>query len=222
MRFVDVYPPTEIKGFPCYSVPMFSTTMVEVASGDESANQNWANALHQFRLPQAVRCHETFEALRNHWYCVGGPARLWPFRDPLDFASVPLAQANVEPTISAADQAIGEGDGATTEWQLIKTYSSGPLSYVREIQLPIVSTVVVLIGGLLPAVAVGGPYGISAEREGGVVTITPAVQDGLAITAGFLFDVPVRFEQDSTLEGIVRDIQVSGFSDLTLIERRLC
>lgn len=222
MRFTDTYLPTGVKGFPCYSVPMFSTTLVESSSGDENANQNWQNALHQFRLPKAIRDHATFEALRAHWLCVAGPAMLWPFRDPLDFASVALDCANVVPTISNLDQPLGVGDDVTTVFQLVKRYTAGALTYDREIQLPIVSSVVVALDGVDPAVAPGGPYTVSVQREGGAVTITPAVPDGVVITAGFLFDVAVRFQNDTTLEGVVESMHVTGFADLTLIERRLC
>lgn len=222
MRFLDIYMPVGVKGFPAVSAPRFSTTLVESDSGDEDANENWQHPLHTFRLPKLISNMAVFNALRAHWYNTKGPARTFPFRDPLDFASVDLECANTEPAISLIDQVIGEGDGLTKDFQLIKTYTAGAYSYSRTIQLPIVSSVLIGLDGDTPAAASGGPYVVTVTREGGNVNINPAPGNGVAITAGFLFDVPVRFESDDTLEGVVQSMQVNGFSDLTLIERRLC
>ena len=38
------------------------------------------------------------------------------------------------------------------------------------------------------------------------------------ITAGYLFDVEVRFEDDDVFEGIVRTYEVGGFAGLDLVE----
>lgn len=222
MRFVDHYMPTGVKGFPCISVPMFSTTMVEASSGQEDANQNWSQALQKFRLPKVITTMQVYNQLLAHWYAMRGPARLFPFRDPLDMASADVECANVVPTITGLDQQIGTGDGVRRDWQLVKTYTAGAEEYTRDIQLPIVSSVVVLLDGDTLAAATGGPYVATITREGGNLNLNPAPPDGMAITAGFLFDVPVRYENDSVLEGIVESMQVNGFADLTLMERRLC
>jgi hypothetical protein len=49
----------------------------------------------------------------------------------------------------------------------------------------------------------------------------PRIDDGV-ITAGFLFDVQVRFESDDAFEGILRTYAIGGFADITLIEVRPC
>lgn len=222
MRFRDIYMPSRVPGFPCISVPSFSTTLTEAESGDERAQQNWSQALHTFRLPKAIREHAVYEALKTHWYAMRGPASLFPFRDPLDFASVDLNCPNVAPTLTRFDQEIGTGDGSETQFQLVKRYEVGSEIYTRRIQLPVESTVIVGIDGTTPDLATGGPYTVSVQREGGLVTISPAPDPGHIITAGFLFDVAVRYEQDNTLEGILESMHVSGNADLRLIERRLC
>jgi hypothetical protein len=45
---------------------------------------------------------------------------------------------------------------------------------------------------------------------------------GHPIKAGYLFDVPVRFESDDAFEGILRTYAIGGFADITLIEVRPC
>src|SRR5690554_6598753 len=131
-RFVDEYPPSGFRGFPCISSPRWSTSIVAVDSGAEQANQRWEHPLHRFTLPEAVRDHATFEAVRDHWLVMRGPAPTWPFRDPLDFASRALPAANVAPTVTSTDQTLGTGDGATRKFQLVKTYTRGSHSYTRD------------------------------------------------------------------------------------------
>jgi uncharacterized protein (TIGR02217 family) len=221
-RFLDIPLPDEIPGYPCVSAPRFSNQLVEVASGDESANMLWENAKQVFRLPEAIRDHETYEALKEHWYVMGGTAYLFPFRDPLDFASVRLECANTEPTISRTDQLLGVGDGVETDFQLIKNYTRGGRTYVREIQLPMEDSVLIGLNGIAPDVAPGGPYAVTVTRQGGNVNIVPPPPMGVEVTAGYYFEVPVRFESDTQFEGIVFAYQGTKFADLVLIERLLC
>lgn len=217
-RFRDVYAPPEMPGYPCISSPRTSTTIVQVSSGAENANQNWEHPLWRYTLPEAVREHSVYEALKAHWLVMAGPAYTWPFRDPLDFASVDLAKANVAPTVTMLDQLIGTGDGATTSFQLVKSYTRGAYSYARKIELPVTSTVLVSVAG----VDVSGSNPWTVSRPGGVVTFTTAPTPGQLIKAGFLFDVEVRFESDDVLDGIVRSYQISGFADIPLVGVRTC
>lgn len=225
-RFVDIYAPSSIKGYPCVSTPRWNTTMTGADSGDEVANQNWANPLYRFTLPDAIRDHTAIEALKDHWMVMRGPFHLWPFRDPLDFASVPLECANVVPAISGADQALGVGDGVETQFQLRKVYQVGSQSYSRRIYLPVTSSVVLEMNGLDPTTPnptlPGGPYSFTVDRTTGVVTFTAPPVAGVVLTAGFLFDVAVRFEADDSFDGVVQSYQVSGNGQLTLLEKRIC
>lgn len=212
-RFVDQYLPSHLVGYPAVSVPRWRTQIVQSDSGDEQVNQRWAHPLHKYTLPEAVHSHATFEAVHDHWMAMRGPAYTWPWRDPLDFASTALTRADSAPSISSSDQVIGTGDGATTRFQLIKTYSRGAQSYSRTIYLPVVSSVLVGVGGGLP-----GDWSVS--RQGGVVTFTDAPSLGAAITAGFLFDVEVHFESDDMFEGLMKTYAATGHGDLSLIEAR--
>ena len=213
-RFVDVYAPSAMPGFPCFSSPRFSTRIVATDSGAEQANRRWQHPLRTFKLPEAVRSHAIFEAVKDHWHAMGGPAQTWPFRDPLDFASCPLAVANLVPIVSRMDQALGTGNGSATQFELKKRYASGAQTYDRDILLPIASTVVVGINGAASGIS------FSVSRPGGVVTFTSPPSNGAVLTAGFLFDCEVRFESDTAFDGVVRSFQVSGFADLTLLETR--
>lgn len=220
--FQDIYLDDLIAGFPCYSSPRFSTNIAASFSGSEVRNRNWMHPLRRFRLPEAVRYHEQYEALQDHWLVMGGPESSWPFTDPLDFASVPLEYPNTVPETSALDQDIGVGNGSRRDFQLIKTYERQGATYSRPIFLPQVASVVIAIDGKDPASADGGPYTWTISRPGGVITFDRAPRAGDIISAGFLFDVAVRFERDDSFDGIVQSYQVSGFADLDLIELRPC
>jgi uncharacterized protein (TIGR02217 family) len=217
--FIDLYLDAQIPGWPCYSSPRFSTTITATSGGAEKRNRNWAHPLHTFRLPEAIREQETYEALHDHWLIVGGRESTFPFRDPLDFATVPLAFPNVIPDFTATDQILGSGDGLTRVFQLSKEYTRGGFTYQRPIYLPVLDSLALLVNGFTPA-HWGYTYEIS--RPGGEVTFTPALAIGHTATWGGLFDVEVRFERDDSLDGIVQNFQVAGFADLTLSETRRC
>lgn len=215
-RFIDEYAPEEMPGYPCISSPRWSTAITQVDSGAEQINQRWQHPLYRFTLPEAVRDHEVFEAVKDHWLTMRGPAHSWPFRDPLDFASVPLELPNHVPSVSATDQQIGIGDGATTRFQLTKTYQRGSQSYVRRIHLPITDSVLVSLNGTPQA------SGWTASRPGGEIEFDSPPTPGQIVRWGGLFDVEVRFETDDSFDGIVRTFGVGGFADISLIEVRPC
>lgn len=232
-RFVDVYLDRCVPGYPCISSPRWSTAIAQVDSGAERANQRWQHPLYRFTLPEAVREHRVYEALRDHWLVMRGPLHTFPFRDPLDFASAPLVHPNQVPTITGMDQQIGIGDGARLEFQLQKTYARGAQAYTRPIYHPLVATVVLTVNGLAPSAyrrpGTGGPSEPPAEfltftvdRLTGIVTTSFPPSPGHIVRAGFLYDVEVRFETDESFDGVLRDYNASGFADLQLIEVRPC
>lgn len=223
--FIDAPLPETIRRYEFTSSPRFSTQITRVASGAERRNQNWAHPLHRFNAPGAVECQEHLSQLHNMWMVTAGPLHTFPFRDPLDFASVDVPAADVAPSISALDQAIGQGDGQRTSFQLTRAYWFGLESYARAIHHPIVETVRVAMNGQPPeeiGSSLGGPYGWTVSRGSGVIEFDHAPHPALRITAGFLFDVEARFEADDSYDGIVRSYRVSGHADLTFVEVRPC
>lgn len=221
-RFVDVYLPDCVPGYPCLSSPRWSTELVRVDSGAEQVNQRWSHPLYRFTLPEAVRDMDVYEAIRDQWLAMRGPVHTWPWKDPLDFASVALAKPNVAPAVTMLDQTIGTGDGITRTFQLTKAYTRGANTYTRTISLPVLSSVLVSINGALAGSAVSPDTPYTVSRPGGVVTFTTAPANGAVIRAGFLFDVEVRFESDESFDGIVQTFGLGGFADLTFMEVRNC
>lgn len=224
--FADVYLPDSIRAFPWRSSPRTSTTIVAVASGDEQRNRNWLNPLRTFSAADAVRCYDIVEDLQDHWLVVGGPLLSFPMRDPLDFSSRRLRAPNDAIAPTELDQQFGIGDGVTRFFQLKKTYSRGGLTYARNIKLPAVESCIFAMNGLPPDTAnpalLGGPYVIDVSREGGEIAFDHAPAAGTVLTAGFFFDVPVRFESDDSFDRIVAGYQVDGFASLSFMETRFC
>jgi uncharacterized protein (TIGR02217 family) len=220
-RFIDTYIDPTIRGWPCVCSPRFSTDIVMADSGAEYPNRKWLHPLYKYGLPEAIRNQADYEKIRDHWLVMGGPAHTFPWRDPLDFASVALTKPNVVPTVTMLDQVIGTGDGGTSQFQLHKTYLRGSTTYVRPIILPVVSSVVVSVNGVLPS-ALFTPLTWSVNRLTGIVTFSGPVVVGNIVRAGFLFDVEIRFEGDDSFDGIAKDYGISGIADLTFVSVRSC
>jgi uncharacterized protein (TIGR02217 family) len=220
-RFIDVYLDRCVPGYPCMSSPRWSTSITHSDSGAEQANQRWEHPLHRYTLPEAVRDHDVYEAVRDHWLITRGPLRSFPFRDPLDFASRALSRPNQIPPITFSDQVLGTGDGIAVAFQLVKTYTRGAETYIRKVVHPVVSTVIVSINNADP-LSGGFPNPWTVDRLTGVVTFSNAPAPGAVVRAGYLYDVEVRFESDESFDGLLRDYGVSGFADLVLVEIRPC
>lgn len=166
--------------------PEFSTEVTETAGGFEVRNQNWAGARLRFDVSSGVRRRDQWDTLLAFFYARAGRARAFRFRDWADWRSCApgLLPAHT-------DQALGLGDGAKQFWQLTKTYSSGGVSYVRKITRPVAGTVRVGLAGVNQAA------GWTVDANTGLITFTVPPAAGVAVSAGFDFDVPARFDVDA-------------------------
>jgi uncharacterized protein (TIGR02217 family) len=222
-QFVDVYLPPSVPGYPCLVAPVTSTTITVASSGDEGRNRNWQHPLRKVKLPAAqARQWNVIQDLISHFLVLGGPFNSFAFRDPFDFATTGLLapnepQASVLQRVTGGDQAFGTGDGLTRSFQLTKTYTRGPATYVRKIGLPLLANLVIWDNAGLVS-----PTAYSVTRPGGLVTFTAAPLAGHALTWGGLFDIPVRFDADDSLDATVAAYQVGGAAEINLQEARLC
>jgi len=178
--FDDVSFPIEI-GAEASVSPGFSTNIVTSSSGNEYRNANWQQARLRFDAGPGVRGDREVERLLTFFRARRGAAIGFRFRDPYDFSSNGMSG---EP--SAGDQQIGVGDGARAGFELTKTYSGGEC---RRITRPVAGSIRVAVDGVEQA------GGWSLEDLGRIVFSVPP-SPGSSITAGFLFDVPVRFADD--------------------------
>jgi len=175
MAFHDVRFPTDIS-YGSIGGPEFSTDVVQLGSGHEQRNQNWTYARERWNVAYGVKSQDDLDTLREFFYARCGRMHGFRFKNHDDY--------------SATGEQIGEGDGSTKTFQLVKTYTSGATTHTRLILKPIETTVAVYID----SVAQGS--GWTVDDSTGIVTFTVAPGSGEIITADFEFDIPVRFDAD--------------------------
>jgi uncharacterized protein (TIGR02217 family) len=161
--------------------PSFSTNIVTSASGYEARNVNWAQARLRFDAGPGVRGEAELETLLAFFRARRGPAIGFRFRDPYDNSSNGMT---APPTPN--DQQIGTGDGLVDRFHLLKRYGVGE---ERRITRPVPGSLRVAVNGLEMT------SGWTLE-DTGIVQFAEAPAAGKSVTAGFLFDVPVRFAED--------------------------
>jgi uncharacterized protein (TIGR02217 family) len=182
MSFHDVVFPLDIS-YGAVSRPTYSTQVIETTSGVEQRNALWAYPKLEFEVGQGLRSVVDVKALLSFFHARKGQAYGFRFRDCFDHST---AQDGADAT--AQDQSLGQGDGQTTEFALIKTYETYG---ARRITRPVVSTLKVAIDGAEQAA------GWSVDAATGTVQFDTPPANGAEVTAGFLFDVPVRFQSDT-------------------------
>ncbi len=164
--------------------PEFSTTIAVTASGHERRNSLWADARLRFDVGPGLRSEAELGVLLSFFRARRGAARGFRLRDPADFSSSGMIGMP-----ASTDQDLGTGDGQRTRFALIKRYGSGPDAQVRRITRPVAAALLVGLNG----VAVTGGWTLDPLGEL-VFAVAPAA--GVTVSAGFLFDVPVRFAED--------------------------
>ena len=172
--------------------PERATDIVTLRSGREERNSRWAQSRRRNNAGYGVKSRADMQAVLAFFEERRGRFHSFLWRDALDHSSGGEAPP-------AYDQADGTGDGTTTAFQLSKTYGAAFDPYERPITKPVDGSVKVGVDG----VEVTGGFTVNALT--GVVTFAVAPADDAAVTAGFLFDVPVRFDIDRL------DIELSSF-----------
>jgi uncharacterized protein (TIGR02217 family) len=169
--------------------PERRTEIVAVGSGREERNARWAHSRRRYDAGYGVKTFEALSAVVAFFEERRGRLHGFRWRDRLDHASAAPGVA-VAPT----DQAIGAGDGATAAFQLVKTYGGVHAPYARPVAKPVAGSVRVAVDGIEADEGIA----FACDVTTGVVTFLPGhiPAVGAAVTAGFLFDVPVRFDTD--------------------------
>ena len=183
MSFDDVrFPPQISRG--SSGGPERRTEIVVTGSGAEERNSRWADSRRRYNAGFGVKSLDDIHQLVAFFEERRGRLHGFRWKDHLDFKSCAPGR-----TPTPRDQAIGTGVGTTTRFQLVKRYGSGLRDYLRTITKPVGASVRVAVGGLEVT-------GFTLDALTGVVTLPSAPPQGAAVTAGFEFDVPVRFDTD--------------------------
>lgn len=97
------------------------------------------------------------------------------------------------------------------DFQLVKHYGSDGDPQVRRITRPRIETIVASVSGV--------PVSNWSLEPGGVLGFASAPPQGAEVRAGFLFDVPVRFEEDRIdISGV--NFEVGEAPSIPLVEIR--
>lgn len=188
--------------------PQRRTQIVELASGREERNASWSASRRRYDVSYGIRRADDLHAVVEFFEARLGRLYGFRFKDWADYkSSLPSRAASDE------DQLLGTGTGTLTTFQLRKRYGTDEHYWWRTIQKPVEGTVRVAVGGVEQF------SGWSVNATTGIVTFSSPPALGAAVTAGFEFDVPVRF--DSDLMDVTLDIERLGsITSIPLIEIR--
>ncbi|UJQ95726.1 DUF2460 domain-containing protein [Mariluticola halotolerans] len=174
--------------------PERATDVVTLASGAEERNSRWAHARRRYNAGYGIKSRADMQAVLAFFEERRGRFHSFLWRDALDHGSNGFAA----PT--PFDQQIGIGDAAQKTFQLIKRYGADFDHYDRPITKPLAASVRVAVAGVEL-----GAADFEVDDLTGLVTLDLAPPIGDLVTAGFEFDVPVRFDIDRL------DIELSSF-----------
>ncbi|WP_323014413.1 DUF2460 domain-containing protein [Devosia sp.] len=172
--------------------PERRTDVVTLANGGEQRNGRWQHSRRRYNAGYGIKSRADMAAVLAFFEERRGRLHGFLWRDGLDFSS-----NGAIPT--PLDQLLGIGDGAHSEFALVKRYGADFDPYLRPITRPVAGSVRVAVAGTEMT------GGWSLDGATGVVSFATAPASGAEVRAGFLFDVPVRFDTDRL------DVELTSF-----------
>ena len=211
MSFHEVLFPQRL-AFGSVGGPERRTDIVTLSSGYEERNTPWAQSRRRYNAGHALGSLDDIHALIAFFEARQGRLNGFRFRDALDCKScAPSA------TPAPGDQLIGSAGGGVAVFQLVKTYASGSQSYVRTIAKPVSGSVRVAVAGVEKTL--GTDFSVDTTT-GAITFLAGHIPSAGSVTAGFTFDVPVRFDTDR-LEISLSAFQAGHVPDIALVEVRI-
>jgi uncharacterized protein (TIGR02217 family) len=180
--------------------PEFATSVVATASGYEQRNINWSAARGRWDVASGLKKQTQLDTLIAFFRARKGRATGSGSRTGRIIRRLRRHSARATATI--------------TTFQLIRTYSSGGNTDVRTITKPVAGTVKVYLAGVLQA------SGWSVNTTTGVITFATAPANGVAVSADYEFDVPVRFDTDR-MAVTIEQINLHQWSGIPIVEIRV-
>ncbi|MDI7775378.1 DUF2460 domain-containing protein [Asticcacaulis sp. EMRT-3] len=156
------------------------TEITALASGYERRISPWALGRRHYLVGAGIRSLVDATELLSFFEAREGQLYGFRFRDFADCKSCAL---NLTP--GPLDQLLGTGDGATAQFALRKAYGA----VWRPVAKPVAGTARVAVGGVETTA-------FTLDDTTGLMTLATPPASGAAVTAGFVFDTPVRFDSD--------------------------
>jgi uncharacterized protein (TIGR02217 family) len=169
--------------------PERRTEIVTVGSGREERNARWAHSRRRWNAGYGVKSLDALSAVVAFFEERRGRLYGFRWRDRLDHSSAAPGDES-----SQEDQVLGAGDGTNATFQLVKSYGGAHAPYARPIVKPVAGTIEVAVDG----VAVEEGVEFDSDPATGLVVFRAGHEPGAGtqVSAGFLFDVPARFDTD--------------------------
>ena len=210
MAFHEVRFPANLS-FGSVGGPERRTEIVALTNGYEERNTPWAQSRRRYDAGVSLRSLDDIGDLIAFFEARQGQLNGFRWKYWADYKSC-KASAGVR----FDDQLIGTGDGAATDYQLTKSYESGAEAQSRVIAKPVAGTVRIGLQG--DELQEGVHYTVDAAT--GIVTFASPPAVGERITAGYEFDVPVRFDTDR-IQVSVASFQAGDVPQVPVVEVRL-
>lgn len=191
--------------------PERRTEIVTLANGFEERNTPWAHSRRRYDAGVSLRSLDDVEALIAFFEARRGQLSGFRWKDWSDYKSCLPSKV---PT--AMDQLVGMGDGVRLQFQLSKTYVSGGQSYIRPVAKPVLGSVLLAISGDPKVESIE----FSVDVATGQVSFPTPPDVGVRITAGFEFDVPVRFDTDR-IQTSVASFKAGDVPSVPVVELRV-
>jgi uncharacterized protein (TIGR02217 family) len=191
--------------------PERRTEIVTLANGFEERNTPWAHSRRRYDAGVSLRSLDDVEALIAFYEARRGQLFGFRWKDWSDYKSCPPSKVP-----SAMDQLIGRGDGTRLTFALSKTYVSGLQTYTRPVVKPVLGSVRLAISGDIKVETIE----FDIDTETGIVTFPTPPDEGVRITAGYEFDVPVRFDTDR-IQTSVASFKAGDVPSVPVVELRV-
>lgn len=174
MNFHDIRMPEFIETF-AVGKPEFATSCAMTLSGREVRNLDREYARQRYLIKNCRLSSFEFEQFSSFFRARRGGSFSFRFRD------------NVDHQVSG--QFIAEGDGKLTQCQLIKLYDDPILPYARTINKPVAGSEEFYVNGV--------NLEVQLDYNTGVLNLPRLLDKEQILTGNFIFDVAVRFTNDS-------------------------
>ncbi len=210
MAFHEVRFPASLS-FGSMGGPERRVSVVTLANGFEERNTPWVHSRRRYDAGLGMRSLDDIETLIAFFEARQGQLYGFRWKDWSDYKS-----GRASEDVAPWDQTIGVGDGATRVFRLRKVYASGAQSYERPIRKPVAGSVTVGVGSEEQVEGVD----FVTDPTSGEIVFTAAPPEGVTVTAGFEFDVPVPFDTDRIMTSVA-SFQAGDVPNVPIVELRV-
>ena len=197
MNFHDVQMPRFMEAF-AVGKPEFSTSCALTISGRELRNLDCEQAKQRYLFKNCFLSQIEFEQFNSFFRARRGRNFSFRFRDLVDYQVV--------------KQFIANGDGYTQEFPLVKLYADSVSPYFRTITKPVKGSIKIYLEN--------EEIDADVNYDKGILNLGRPLAREQILLADFIFDVAVRFSNDSFEYNYCNDgsVELEGIELLEVME----